>query len=90
MTVPHPPPLRIAIDRIRIAGAPASLRDSGAFSRLLDRALSQALGTLGPDEVTGREVSALAIRVPPDAGADRIADALADVIVRAVREGRSS
>ena len=87
MTLPHPPPLRIAIDRVRITGAPASLGDGGAFSRVLDQALSQALSALGPDELTDREVSALAIRVPPDAGADRIAEVLADAIVRAVRGG---
>jgi len=90
MTVQHPPRLRIGIDRIRIEGAPASLRDSGAFSRVLDQALSRALGSLGRDEVTGREVSSLGIQIPPDSGADQIAEALANAIVRAVRGGRSS
>lgn len=81
------PPVRLDIDRIRIEGAPGALRDTRAFSRVLDEALAAALAGVDPAAARTADLRAIKVRVPPGAGPQDIARAVAQTIARAVGGG---
>jgi hypothetical protein len=82
-----PPDLQLSVDRIRIAGAPPALRDTAAFSRALDEALSRALGATPVGAGQVGELGTLKVRVLAGAGIRQIADTVARTMARAIGGG---
>lgn len=79
--------LRLEIDRIRIEGGPAALRDGAAFSRALDAALRETLAGIDPALAHTADLGRIRVRVAPGAGPQEIARTVAQTIAQTLRGG---